>query len=67
MAQNCNVSTKRLTEFTSLVNVPKSFPDFAKKHENFEFLHGVNIEFIVSLKINGTKYFLIFDDSCNEI
>ena len=35
--------------------------------ENLEFVQGVNIEFIDSLKNNGTKYLLIFDESCEEI
>ena len=35
--------------------------------ENLEFLQGVNFEFIDSLKNNGTKYLLIFDDSYEEI
>ena len=35
--------------------------------ENLEFVQGVNSEFIDSLKNNGTKYLLIFDDSCEEI
>ena len=35
--------------------------------ENLEFVQGVNFEFIDSLKNNGTKYLLIFDDSCDEI
>ena len=30
-------------------------------------MQGVNFEFIDSLKNNGTKYLLIFDDSCEEI
>ena len=30
-------------------------------------MQGVNIEFIDSLKNNGTKYLLIIDDSCEEI
>ena len=38
-----------------------------KEIENLEFVRGVNIEFIDSLKNNGTKYLLIFDDSCEEI
>ena len=38
-----------------------------KEIENFEFVQGVNFEFIDSLKNNGTKYLLIFDDSCEEI
>ena len=38
-----------------------------KEIENLEFVQGVNFEIIDSLKNNGTKYFLIFDDSCEEI
>ena len=38
-----------------------------KEIENLEFVQGVNFEFIDSLKNNGTKYFLIFDDSWEEI
>ena len=38
-----------------------------KKIENLEFVRAVNFEFIDSLKNSGTKYLLIFDDSCEEI
>ena len=38
-----------------------------KEIEKLEFVQGVNFEFIDSLKNNGTKYLLIFDDSCEEI
>ena len=38
-----------------------------KEIENLEFEQGVNFEFIDSLKNNGTKYLLTFDDSCEEI
>ena len=38
-----------------------------KNIENLELLRGVNFEFIDSLKNNGTKYLLNFDDSCEEI
>ena len=38
-----------------------------KEIENLEVVRGVNFEFIDSLKNNGTKYLLIFDDSCEEI
>ena len=38
-----------------------------KEIENLQFVQGVNFEFIDSLKNNGTKYLLIFDDSCEEI
>ena len=35
--------------------------------ENLEFGHGVKFEFTDSLKNNGTKYLLIFDDSYGEM
>ena len=38
-----------------------------KEIENLEFVCGVNFEIIDLLKNNGTKYLLIFDDSCEEI
>ena len=38
-----------------------------KEIESLEFVRGVNFEFIDSLKNNGTKYLLIFDDSCEKI
>ena len=38
-----------------------------KEIENLEFVQGVNFEVIDSLKNNGTKYLLIYDDSCEEI
>ena len=37
-----------------------------KEIENLEFVQGVNFEFNDSLKNNGTKYLLIFDDSSEE-
>ena len=38
-----------------------------KEIENLEFVRGVHFEFIDSLRNNGTKYLLIFDDSCEKI
>ena len=38
-----------------------------KETENLEFFQGVNFENIDSLKNNGTKYLLFFDDSWEEI
>ena len=38
-----------------------------KEIESLVFVQGVNFEFIDSLENNGTKYLLIFDDSCEEI
>ena len=38
-----------------------------KEIDNLEFVEDVHFEFINSLKNNGTKYLLNFDDSCAEI
>ena len=38
-----------------------------KEVDNLEFVQGVHFEFINALKNNGTKYLLIFDDSCAKI
>ena len=38
-----------------------------KEIENLGLLRGVNFEITDSLKNNGTKYLLNFDDSCEEI
>ena len=38
-----------------------------KETDNLEFVQGVHFEFINFLKNNGTKYLLVFDDSCAEI
>ena len=37
-----------------------------KEVENLGFVRGVILEFFASLKNNGTKYFLILDDSCEK-
>ena len=38
-----------------------------KEIDKLEFVQGVRFGFINSLINNGTKYLLIFDDSCAEI
>ena len=38
-----------------------------REFDNLEFVPDVHFEIINSLKNNGTKYMLIFDDSCAEI
>ena len=38
-----------------------------KEVENFEFVRGINIEFIQSLKNNSIKYLLMFDKPCEKI
>ena len=55
-----------LTKFVSATSVT-SLRCYAKKIENLKFVLGVNFEFIDSLKNNGPRYLLVFDDSCEEI
>ena len=43
------------------------FKMFCKRKLKISTLQGVNFEFIDSLKNNGTKYLLIFEDSCEGI
>ena len=38
-----------------------------KEIENLEFSRVEDFEFMDSMKNNGTKYLLLFDDSCEEI
>ena len=38
-----------------------------KENDCIKFVKGVNFELIDSLKNNGTKYLLLFDDSCEEV
>ena len=37
------------------------------QRKNLKFIQGVDFELIENLPNNGTKYLLIFDDSCEEI
>ena len=46
--------------------MPTSLRCYAKGNENLELLQGVIFEFVDSLKNNGTKYLLIFVDSCEK-
>ena len=46
---------------------PPLFDVMRKDIDNLEFVEGVRFEFIISLKSNGTKYLLNFDDPCAEI
>ena len=39
----------------------------SKDNKNFEFIEGVDFEFIQNFPNNRTKYLLFFDDSCEEI
>ena len=37
------------------------------QRKNLKFIQGVDFELIENLPNNGTKYFLLFDDSCEKI
>ena len=66
LAKNWNISTR---VWQSLLFYQHSQPPYEiiqKEIENLEFVRGINFEFIDSLKNNGTKYLLNFDESCEE-
>ena len=67
LAKNWNISTK-VWQNLLFINIPNLFTMLCKKEiEKLEFVQGVNFENIDSLKNNGTKYLLKFDDSCEDI
>ena len=67
LARNCNFSTKVWKKIL-FYHYSQPINDVLQKEiENLELVQGVNFEFINSSKNNGTKYLLIFDDSCEEI
>ena len=66
LAENWNISTKVWQNL--LYQHSQTLDDVMQKEiESLDFVRGVNFEIIDSLKNNGTKYLLIFDDSCEEI
>ena len=67
LAKNWNISTKFDKIYFFYQHSQPLYNVMQKEIENLEFLQGVNFEFFDSLKNNGTKYLLIFDDSCEEI
>ena len=48
-----------------LINIINFF--IVKCKKNLNFIQGVNFDLIESLPNNGTKYLLMFDDSCEKI
>ena len=67
MAENSNISTKVCQKLFFYQHSQLLYDVMQYGIENLEFVRGVNFEFIDSLKKNGRKYSLIFDDSCEEI
>ena len=57
----------KFDKFFFSINTLNHYMMSCKKIDKLEFVQGVHFEFINSLKNNGTKYLLIFDDSCAEI
>ena len=41
--------------------------EMQKEIENFDFVEGVNLDFLIYLKTNRVKYLFFFDDSCQKI
>ena len=68
LVENWNISNKVSIKSYFFYQHSQPLYDVTQKEiENLEFVRGVSFEFIDSLKNNGTKYLLIFDDSCEEI
>ena len=67
LAKNWNISTKVWQDILFYQHSQPLYDVMQKELENLEFVQGVNFEYIDSLKNNGTKYLLIFDDSCEEV
>ena len=67
LAKNWNISTKVWQNFHFIQHSQPLYDVMQKEIENFEFVRGVNFEFIDSLKNNSTKYLLFFDDSWEEL
>ena len=67
MAKNWNISNN-VCQFYFIYQHSQPLYDVMQKEiNNFEFVRGVNFDFIDSLKNNSTKYLLKFGDSCEEI
>ena len=58
---------QNLTKFIFYQHSQPLYDVMQNQTENLEFVQGVNFELIDSLKNNGTKYLLIFEDSYEEI
>ena len=67
MVKNWNNSTKVRQDIFFYHHSEPLYDVMQKQIENLEFVRGVKFEFCDSLKNNGTKYMLIFDNSCEEI
>ena len=63
LVKNWIISTKVGQNLLFLSTFPTSLQRMQKDIKNFEFVHGLNFELIDSLKNDGTKHLLIFDDS----
>ena len=54
-------------KFFFFINTSNHYDVMQKQIDNLEFVQCVIIESIGSLKNNGTKYLLFFDDSCEKM
>ena len=63
LAQKWNLPTKIWQNLLFYQHFEPLYDVMQNEIEKLEFVQGVNFEFLDSLKNNGTKYLLIFDDS----
>ena len=66
LAQNWNLSTKVCQKLVLYQHSQPLYVVMQKEYESVEIVQGVKFEFIDSLKNNGTKYLITFDNSCEE-
>ena len=67
LAQNWNFSKKNGQNLLFSQHSKTLYDVMQRENESLEVVQSVDFEFIYSLKYNGIKYLLIFDDSCEEI
>ena len=67
LVENWNSSTKVWQNLLFNQHCQPFYDVVQNEIENLEFVPRLSFEFIDSLENNGTKYLLIFEDSCEEI
>ena len=67
LAQNWNASIKCGQNLLFFQLSQQLYDDMQNEINNLEFVQGVNFDYKDSLKNNGTKFLLTFDDSLGEI
>ena len=67
LAKSWNISTKVWQNLLFFQHSQPLYDVMQKEIKNLQFVQGIKFEFFDSLKNNGTKYLLKYDNSCEEI